>query len=310
MIFFSKFNKASKKEGTSKTFGQFVIFGGKSETTKQHMVDSTNEQTFAAGVTTVVVNSVSSVEENLDTVKSQIALAAASGIKSTIIAVGNGEGSAGETDIGKLTNTVKLAAFVVNSKTKTPDEIKDIILESSKMDMAITMKSRESHVIEFNNLDVPDIKTEFFYQVFDPDETNITTQEDPARDPLLNGTLSRVPRFVEISWNRTFIEEPITGIEIDNSQDALKLKKKAFHDDKGLSTLSSFNPKNSFKTSMKNFNLMKSVSGASKKIVDIHDLPRAFDSISNKKFSIRATINPFQGETLESLIFNAGKFEK
>ena len=90
--------------------------------------------------------------------------------------------------------------------------------------MMISMKSKESTPIEFNNLKIPSLNIKFFYQNFTEDENDVPSQEDPARDPLLSLNIKDIPRFAEVVWDRSIITDAQTGVTIDKTKEAKFVK--------------------------------------------------------------------------------------
>lgn len=136
-----------------------------------------------------------------------------------------------------------------------------IIKESSKIDLFTTIKSKESQVIQFNNLKQTNISAKFQYNFYHPRERELDTQEDRANDPFLKRKIFDVPRYVKLTWTPQNVTEPISGIEPDF-------------------TLTSF---------LQNKNIVPDslfAEGRRMQIVDIHYLEKlAFNSLSNETFA-------------------------
>lgn len=153
------------------------------------------------------------------------------------------------------------------------------IQDSLKVDYFMCLKSGESTPLEFNNFQTPASDAVLNYNFYTSDETNIATQEDPANDLFTKN--QEVPRYVNITWT------PVDTVE-ESSDFATKTKEeealvqqylKAF---RGVSSTANTDMANSFVAMSKKVDPVNR-SGKQLRLVDTHDLPTAFDSISNAK---------------------------
>src|SRR3990167_9568574 len=91
MAFFTTKNRVSKKEGTAQTFVQNILLKKSldSETSLSHVEDQATIQTFAASSTIINVSQVATAQqENLDSVKAQVAVVAAENDNNSSVVVG------------------------------------------------------------------------------------------------------------------------------------------------------------------------------------------------------------------------------
>jgi hypothetical protein len=213
-------NSVYKKESTAQTYGQLILFPSQLE-------DANLNPDNQAGTTSPKEISVTLVPDkpvkslNISYIKdddrSKISLAAFSNIsnKSVSISVDTTSYAYIESQNQDSSNAslvyqnIKNTALVVGSSYKTPTDLIPIISDSSKLLLNITLKSKESDTVEYNKLEQLAIKTKLVYNFYDPDETNIATQEDQNQDPLLSSPLGNVPRYVVLSWDVAMLNNPI-----------------------------------------------------------------------------------------------------
>lgn len=178
-----------------------------------------------------------------------------------------------------VSNTVSDVVSSVESNYKTPEDISSILSEASKVDLNIALKSKDSESIEFNTLQIPDFNSEFIYNFYVSEESDLSTQEDQNLDPLLNNSIYDIPRYLIINW------KPIQKNEILKSEqqlpsEQLQLKEQAFSDAKGVFSDNSTNFKESYEKNSDKINPLY-IEGRPVKMADINDATRAFSSIAN-----------------------------
>lgn len=267
-----------KREGTSQTYGQLVIFPSKQDNVP------VDPKAIVQSPRDVIVKLVPNGEGVLnlarisDTERSKISLAAFSPNQQAVINLSAALDINGAfTEIGKqesvnissvIQNVENFAIVVGGSKSNT--ELTKILKESSKVDLFVTLKSQESEVLEYNNLQEVDLEAKFVYNFYVPEETNIASQEDQSQDPLLKKDIFNVPRYVKLTWEAKHAKELL----FDKENDFLRVFPK------GVVGNASYDFKNSFQKAAKKTNLINS-DGRSYELTDIHNLDVAFNSINN-----------------------------
>ncbi len=174
-------------------------------------------------------------------------------------------------NISSVFQNIQDYAIVVGG-SKGATELQKILKESAKVDLFVTLKSKESEIVDYNNLKDVDISSKFVYNFFSPDETDINSQEDQSQDPLLKNDIFNVPRYVKLTWDVKKITEAL----INTENDFLKV----FPIPKGVIGGSSDNFRNSYTTSLQKINPV-ALEGRLVELVDIHNLDTAFSSINN-----------------------------
>lgn len=290
---------AFKREGTSQTYGQLVIFPSKQDDVP------VDPKTIVQSPKDVIVKLIPNgggqlnLARIVDTERSKISLAAVSANKQAVInlsAAFDVDGAFSEASKQELANisavveNIEDFAIVVGS-SKSTLELANSLKESAKVDLFVTLKSQESEVLEYNNLQTVDLTTKFVYNFFIPEETNIASQEDQTKDPLLKTDIFNVPRYVKLSWEERHVKQPLTARE----NDFLKVFPKAA----GVVGYGSYDFKDSFQKSAKKTNLVNS-DGQSFELTDIHNLDVAFNSTNNGKVftnTINVTFDTSQNQT-------------
>lgn len=289
--------KNLKIEGTSKTFGQFVT-----TTTTKNVVPSK---------TTIKIPSDADPQKT----KTQVVIAAANNKNNSNVTVEQQSEFSDASDLGegkKITTVMTIAESDILPK----EQITKILLESEKIDLLISLKSEDSVPLEYNTLQEPQIEdTKFIYQFWDPNENDLSSQEDPVQDPLLTKTLQQVPRYIEIRWKSSEIIEQITENKVDNTAEAKNLKEKAFRANRGIENFASTMLVRPTNKSLRNLNSLKIGTSSKAKIVDIHEIEKGFESVSNKhEFTntVHSVINAQNSQiTDQKLILNLiGKLVK
>jgi hypothetical protein len=268
-----------KREGTSQTFGQLVIFPSKKDGLP------IDPKIINRSPKDIVVRLIPSSQGTLtlskivDTERSKISLAAVSDNKSAVINLSESfaRGSLVENSVNEINNissvfqNIQDYAIVVGG-SKGATELQKILKESAKVDLFVTLKSKESEIVDYNNLKDVDVSSKFVYNFFTPDETDISSQEDQSQDPLLKNDIFNVPRYVKLTWDVKKITEAL----INTENDFLKV----FPAPKGVIGGSSDNFKNSYATSLQKINPVSS-EGRLVELIDVHNLDTAFSSINN-----------------------------
>lgn len=269
-----------KTEGTTKTYGQQIV------PEKQSSLSLGQ----ASNVTTVKVLSVSKSKQQstassksdnsaigdviVDKTKTQILAAAAANNKTSSTVVVDKEVSKNQPIVEKIVS-------VVQSSILPKEQVYKGLLESQKVDLSIAVKSKDSDPLEFNTIQAPQQFVKFVYQRWAKNESDVTSQEDPAKDPLLKRNLKNVPRYVELRWVALSAVEQITENDIPKSTEVEKIKSTVLKSSRGVSSAGNNSTTNPVHKYLKNLNLQKSETTKGK-IVDIHEPEKAFDSVANK----------------------------
>lgn len=315
--------KSNKTEGTTQTYGQLITIPERKDVSTSKKTES-HQTTVSPRDTLVKIVPNNQKSQSLgvsmelnDTDRSKISVAAFSDTKTPTVALDRDDDH-GESVLegNRLNNFSTVArnrethALVLGSTIKSKEEIKKVLTEAKKVDMMITLKSKDSEELEFNNLKEIDPEIEFTYQFFVSDEEDISSQEDQAQDPLLKGDIFDVPRYVELTWQPVGVTERLTAEEMNDKPEIRELKRNTFAKKKGVAGFNSTNFKNSFEKHKKRMNPTKR-EGIEREVTDIHKLDVALESTSNKnRFSnsVNAVFNvDEQDEIINSLPVFFGK---
>lgn len=266
-----------KTESTSQTYGQLVVVPKRKDATvSSNSGDSLSKKSDIVVSQKDTVVNVSKSSTLVD--RRQIIIAAATSKESVVNL------AAGASDVE--------TAIVLGSSLKSKEDVGKALTEAQKVDLSICLKSKESETIQFNTIKTPEIKGDFVYNFFTPDESSIESEEDQSKDPLLKTDISRVPRYVHLKWDAAKISEPLTSEEQGNVKPT-QLKRDAILKNRGIASNKNSNFKNSYQKSLKKTNLFD-YDGVKSEIVDIHKLDVAFNSTANKKVfsnSVSAVFN-------------------
>ena len=172
-------------------------------------------------------------------------------------------------------------AIVKGSAIKTKEEINKAITEAQKVDLMVSLKSKSSESLEFNNLRIPTLKSEFVYNFFTEDEEDINIQEDPKKDPFLKDKSYNVPRYTVLKWDVIKVINPLTSTEKEAKMYE-DLRIDAFDNPKGVTTTSDDSYINSVLSTLKKFDSFN-IGGLKKQLADIHFLEEGFNAIANDK---------------------------
>lgn len=285
--------KKLKTEGTSKTFGQFVL-----PSSKTNIGQNKSTQSKSSSVTSINVTKTTNITSIKDTVadpqtKVQIILAAANSNKNSTVIIPDKSGQNDlPTDQGSGKTVIEIVS-VLNSSVLSKEQVLNVLTEAQKVDLSITLKSKDSVPVEFNSLQIPKNDAGFIYQSWTKDETNLDIQEDPAKDPLLIKKLKDIPMYIELKWESINTLEQITENEIPKDKDTEDLKNKVLKTPRGFGNIANSTTNKPVGKFLKNINMLKNETSKGK-IVDIHEPEKGFDSISNKhQFanSIHSTVN-------------------
>jgi len=253
--------------------------------------------------------------------KSNIAVAAASTNKSAAVVLPKKGKRKNETpsllfgalfnDFSNVARNVVEQVVVVGSNTKTKEEVKKSLTEAQKVDLTISLKSRDSESVEFNNLKVPEIDADFQYNFFTETEEDILEQEDPAKDPLLVRRPLDIPRYIELRWDMAQVTEPLSqDSPSPEKKEITELKKEAFKRHRGVAGYTKATSKRESNRSEKRIKPLNR-EGLSFKIPEIHEPERVFNSISNHRVfanSIGSVVNiSKQKNILDTLPILAGR---
>jgi len=181
---------------------------------------------------------------------------------------------------------------VAGSSVNTKDDIKKALTEAQKIDLSITLRSKKSEKVEFNNVKRPVLQADFVYNYFTKDEGDIETQEDQTRDPLLKRRPVDVPRYVSLQWGVTEVTAPLRGTE-EVSKKNSKMKQDVFSKPGGsFSTTSTKIPFSAVQQAKNKQPYIRD--GVTKSIVDAHKPDVVFSSLSNGQVfpnSVSVTVN-------------------
>ena len=298
--------KILKTEGTSKTYGQFLISKNTITTTKKVSfpvkIVKTTASSILSGQTTKNDPIVGKLVD--DIAKNQIILAAANSKPNSTVVIQDTTKDVSAQNLGNPEKVEEIVS-VLQSETLAKDEVLSVLLDAQKIDLFIAMRSLPSDPIEYNTLQMPQLQSsKFVYQNWDVDESNLFFQEDPSQDPLLNQKLNEVPKYVEFIWDTVNTIEQTTENTISKVAEIMKIKDTIFNQPRGIGRYSAGVTNKPISNSLKNVNLVKE--GAIKgKIVDIHDIEKGFDSVSNKHEFVNSVQAKIQlPKTENSLIFN------
>lgn len=310
MIFVKNQAKAntSKIEGTTQTYGQLISLSNS-------RLSSNNTglgQTAASSPHDVLVKIIPNTKEDSpgerivlnDIDRSKIAIAAYSDTKDPSVALNKDVDDRSNQRINQSPNTTEHRenqldyATVIGSVLKNRDEIQRILTDARKVDMMITLKSKESEILEFNNLKEIEPDANFTYNFFEDNEEDISSQENQALDPLLTKSALDVPRYVKLTWDSITVTEVVedpaqqNNSRVENKR-IRQFKDEIFRQKKGVLGYDSSNFKNSFEKSKKQISLLNS-NGVNVEVNDVHNLDNAMNSTSNSRVftnSISAVFN-------------------
>lgn len=308
--------KSPKIEGTSKTYGQFfipqnsinVINGVKSSTSKK----TSGISSFVKIIKTTANTSEQTVKNDSvvgkladDSIKTQIILAAANSKSDSTVIIQDTKKDVSTQNLGNPQKVEEIVS-VLQSETLTKDEVLSILNNSQKIDLFISTRSRSSEPIEYNTLQIPQFQSpRFIYQNWDVNESDISSQEDPSQDPLFSQKLRQVSRYIEFVWDILDTIEQTTENTILKTTSLLKIKETIFRNPRGVGRFSGEGTSKPISNSLKSINLIKEDTTKGK-IVDIHDIEKGFDSVSNKQEFVNSVFVKIQPpkSTESSLIFN------
>lgn len=288
--------KISKTEGTTQTYGQLITIPEKKDIGTNAAAGS--GQNYAVSPKDTLVKIVPNNKDSLglgssvdltDTDRSKISISAFSDTKEPTVALSVDTSEENISLEGSRLNSFSRVAqnqvthaLVAGSALKSREEIKKVLTDARKVDMMITLKSKDSEEIEFNNLKEIDPESEFTYNFFIQEEEDIISQEDQAQDPLLKKDIFNVPRYVELQWKPIGVTEKLTREESgDREAEIRELKRNVFTKSRGVAGFTSTNFRNSFEKSKKKMNAVNK-EGVDMEVADMHKLDVAIDSTSNK----------------------------
>lgn len=187
------------------------------------------------------------------------------------------------TTFGQIVEAVTGANLLLGVEAVATPLILDTpkLILRSKIDLSIAFKSKDSDSLEYNTLQVPQQEAKFVYQHWTGYESSVVSEEDPLKDPLLNQRLKDVPRYVELRWEPLRTTEQTTENIVLKDQETEKIKELAFRTIRGIGNSTNSVTQRPVSNSSKNLNTSRdgTVKG---KVVDIHEIEKGFDSVSNK----------------------------
>jgi hypothetical protein len=300
---------ANKVEGTSRTYGQHVVFG--------------NQGTPTAGAQTTQTTNNSSNDISVDYKTSRGIVKAGIDTNSVIIHANLFENNgpivaSKQQEVDPITalidevlgvtstptSMLSETVTVLGSKLNNKEEIRKALLEATKIDNLTTLKSLQSEKLDLNFLQQPELQSvKLVYNFFDPTENDTPSQEDLAQDPLLSSKIYDVPRYVEITWNKLASVEPLSDDE--RLPELVSAKRDLFYNKRGVFSDKKISFKGSPTKKLKDFNLLKK-DGLTTEIVDIHSPEKGFESTENYRMfrnSIFSVVNIRNNNPLTNLPF-------
>lgn len=297
-----------KKEGTTQTYGQLIVFpseksnfidvarnssGFKYEfvfdpetnTTKYAEIPVDPKNTSVDILVQIVSDTPSSdvkLEQIDDVDRTKIILSAFNRLNSNIPvtittddlnfkkSIQEGITNPEQVKIVNQSTKVNNFAVVLGSSHKTKNDLINVISNASKVDSFLTVKSKSSDVVEYNNLqNTENLKCKFVYNFYTTDETDVALQENQLLDPLVAEKKSKfdVPRYVQLEWNQ--VKEA--------GNDFRDLSSFYFSKPSGLIGYNS----RAFKDSYDNSKSKITSPLEGKEIVDVHALDKALISTAN-----------------------------
>lgn len=170
-------------------------------------------------------------------------------------------------------------AQLIGDSTISGDKLTKILQDSIKIDYFLCLRSDDSSPVEYNTMQTPVLKTGLVYNFYEPNENDIFTQEDPDQDPLLQGR--EAPRYVSFSWKP--IEQQVDdGSFKARTKEELQLANMYLKRIRGNATTANSAVINDFSSAAKSVNPIFR-DGKALSITDTHDLPSAFNSLTNGK---------------------------
>ncbi len=172
-------------------------------------------------------------------------------------------------------NEARLIASLNLSQADTAQVFQDSI----KIDYALCVKSQQSQPVELNMLQTPQLQARFSYNFYEPTETDLASQEDQAKDPLL--TSDPVPRQVYLTWDVSNTRNRSDDFSSRTAAEQ-QMVNQYINTVRGQSTLSNQPTVRSFQSQLATVQPIFRA-GQALKLVDTHDLERAFNSTSNSR---------------------------
>lgn len=273
----------SKTEQTSTTYGQMIeiLTGGSTGrssggtgTTSTRSSDQQSVGNHAAVDTVVSVVRNDHNGGNLiltDQDRTNIAIAAATSQQPTVavntsILPGENVLANNSPSVSAVIPAATDTVVVVGSCWKPLEQMQEILTEANKIDMMITLKTKDSEILEFNNIKEVQMESQFVYNFFSASEADISSQEDPSQDPFLRTTLTNVPKYVKLTWEPAKITEPLSDQELRLTQEAAQLKREVFETERTEAT----------------FVAPLNREGIRTEVVDMHNPALAIESTSNR----------------------------
>jgi hypothetical protein len=245
----------AKTEGTSQTYGQLIVLS----ITEDTLLGNNKENLVAPqdiAITLVPSTEIKSADEDR---KKVIEAAFANPVGVAAVSTKKDLDFDELNDNYFLTSLVNsevvelTTATVVGSRLKTKQEITDALKEASKTDLLIALKSKDSEMLEFNNLKIPDFDGQYIYNFYSSSdsyqEDDLVGREN-GNDLLSSLKATAVPQYIELSWKSLKKAEIIKGQKVNQTTSADAIEQ-----------------------------LAKNNNGQT--IVDIDNLEKAFNSVNN-----------------------------
>lgn len=298
-----------KLEGTSRTFGQHIVYKNQGMPTNAAQNAATNgnvSNDISVNYKTVSGIQNAGIDKNSVIVHGTIfqnngpILASQQQEQDPITALINEILGPAPTEVSTVSDTVT----ILGSKVNTQQEVRSALLEAVKIDNLTTLKSLQSEKLDLNFLQQPELQdAKFVYNFFEPSEASVLVQEDLDQDPLLKNRIYDVPKYVELTWNKLSTVEPLDDTE--RLPELVLAKRDLFYTKRGVFSDKKINFKSDPARKLKDFNLSKK-DGIATEIVDIHSPEKGFEATENTKMfrnSIFSVLNARKNNPLSSLPF-------
>jgi hypothetical protein len=211
----------------------------------------------------------------------------------------------------RVTPNVVKRAVVVGSRIKPKPEIKKALEEAQKVDLTVTLKSKDSESLDFNTMKIPELDLTFNYNFFEEGEENIEEQEDPTLDPLLESRPIDTPKYVLLEWTPVKVTDPVTGTELEVKKYE-EFRVHNFFKPKGVAKdTTNRMPRSVDKATARIRPLRRG--GSRRRIVDIHSPEEGFRSIANRYLfnnSVSTTVRKSEDDNIFSLPIVPGGVRK
>lgn len=157
--------------------------------------------------------------------------------------------------------------------------INAILQTAAKIDAFLCLKSMRSPIVEYNHIKTPQMAATLNYNFFIPNETDVTSQEDPAQDPFVIN--QPVPRYVQLNWMPVSVSARSTDFASRTTEEKKNVQN-FLANHRGNANAAGKQIANSFQSLKRAVNPVNR-DGKALQLTDTHDLITAFNSFSNSK---------------------------